>query len=32
MYGLRHEKERIFISIYPYGYGKILILVLEHDV
>ncbi|CAH1386891.1 conserved hypothetical protein [Candidatus Nitrotoga sp. M5] len=32
IYDIRPEKERIFISIYPYGYGKMLILVLEYDV
>ncbi|RFC31127.1 MAG: hypothetical protein DID91_2727704441 [Candidatus Nitrotoga sp. MKT] len=28
-YGVCPEKERIFKSIYPYGYGKMLILGLE---
>ncbi|CAH1082178.1 conserved hypothetical protein [Candidatus Nitrotoga sp. 1052] len=29
---MRPEKERIFKSIYPYGYGKMLILEVEYGV
>lgn len=31
-YGVCPEKEHIFKSIYPYGYGKMLILRLEYGV
>lgn len=31
-YNMRPEKERIFKSIYPYGYGKMLILEVEYGV
>jgi hypothetical protein len=29
---MRPEKERTFKSIYPYGYGKMLVLALEYKV
>jgi len=32
VYSMCPEKERIFKSIYPYGYGKMLILELEYGV
>ena len=30
--GMRPKKERTFKSIYPYGYGKMLVLTVEYGV